>query len=67
LHFLESLGEYNVCSTTYVDEDIVYHEAFDNTRDNHDISMWIVFKTKIILGEGNRDMGPLGLDVGDST
>jgi hypothetical protein len=45
----------------------VYHEAFDNTRDNHDISMWIVFKTKIILGEGNRDMGPLGLDVGDST
>jgi hypothetical protein len=42
----------------------VDHEAFDNTRDNHDISMWIIFEMKIILREGNRDMGPLGPNVG---
>jgi hypothetical protein len=41
----------------------VHHEAFDNTRDNHGISMWIIFETKIILGEGNRDIGPFGPNV----
>jgi hypothetical protein len=26
--------------------------------------MWIVFQTKVILREGNRNMGPLGPNVG---
>ena len=40
----------------YVDQDIVYYEAFDDTRDNHGISMWIILEMKIILRENNRDM-----------
>jgi hypothetical protein len=64
LHLLESLGKYDVCSTACVYQDIVYHEPFNNTRDNHGISMWIVFETKVILLEGNRNMGPLGPNVG---
>jgi hypothetical protein len=48
----------------YVDQDIVYYEAFDDTRDNHGISMWIILEMKIILRKGNMDMRPFGLDVG---
>jgi hypothetical protein len=42
----------------------MHHEALDNTRDSHGVSMWIIFEPKIILGEGKSDMGPLGPNVG---
>jgi hypothetical protein len=34
-----------------------------NIRDDHGISVRVIFETKIILREGNRDMGPFGPDV----
>jgi hypothetical protein len=64
LHLLEGLGKYDVCGAACVDPDIVHHKVFDDTRDNHCIFMWIILKTKIILTKGNRDMGPLGPNVG---
>jgi hypothetical protein len=42
----------------------VYYKAFDDTRDNHNISMWIIFEMKILLRKGDGDMRPFGLDVG---
>jgi hypothetical protein len=40
------------------------NKTFDYIGDNHDISVRIIFKTKIIMREGNRNVGPLGPDVG---
>jgi hypothetical protein len=42
----------------------VNYETFDYIRDNHGISVWVIFETKIILKESNRDMGPFGPNVG---
>jgi hypothetical protein len=42
----------------------VYYETFDYTRDNHGFSVRVIFETKIIMKEGNRDMVPFGPDVG---
>jgi hypothetical protein len=42
----------------------VHYEAFDNIGDTNDIYMWIIFKTKIILREGNMNVGPLHPNVG---
>jgi hypothetical protein len=42
----------------------VHHEDFYDTRDNHSIFMRIILGTKIILGKGTRNMGPLGPNVG---
>jgi hypothetical protein len=64
LHFPESIDKYDTYSTTYVNQNIVYYKTFDYTRDNHGISVWVIFETKIILRESNRDMGSFGPDVG---
>jgi hypothetical protein len=64
LHFPESLDKYDVCNTSCVNQNIVYYETFYYTRDNHGISVRVIVETKIILREGNRDMGPFGPDVG---
>jgi hypothetical protein len=42
----------------------VHDKAFYDTRDNHVISMWIILDMKIILRKGDRNMGPLGPNVG---
>ncbi len=39
-------------------------KSLDNTRYNHGIIVRIVFKLKILLGEGDWDMRPLGSDEG---
>ena len=57
LHLPESLGKYDVCITAYVNQNIVDYETFDYTRDNHVIFVRVIFKTKIVLREGNRNMG----------
>jgi hypothetical protein len=64
LHLLEGLGKYDICRTAYINQDIVHHEAFYDTWDNHGIYMWIVLEMKVLMRKGDRDMGPLGPDVG---
>jgi hypothetical protein len=60
----EIFDKYDICSTICVDQNIMDYKTFDYTGDNHDISVWIIFKTKIFLREGNRNVGPLGPNVG---
>jgi hypothetical protein len=64
LHLLEGFDNYDICYATCVNQDIVYHEAFYDTWDNHGISMWIILEMKIVLRKGDRNMGPLGPNVG---
>jgi hypothetical protein len=63
-HLPESFGKYDIYNIACVDHNIVDYEICYYTGDNHGISMWIIFKTKIILRKGNRNVGPLVTDVG---
>jgi hypothetical protein len=42
----------------------VNQKSLDDTRYNHSIVVRIVFELKILLREGDWDMGPLGPDEG---
>jgi hypothetical protein len=59
LHLLESLCKYNVHCTACVNQNIVDQKPLDDTRYNHSIVVWIIFEMKILLGEGDWDVGPL--------
>jgi hypothetical protein len=62
--YLEGFDKYDIYHTSRINQDIVYHKAFYDTRDNHSIPMWIVLETKVLLRKGDRNMGTLGPDVG---
>jgi hypothetical protein len=60
----ESFCKYDVRCTACVNQNIVDQKSLDNTRYNHGIIVWIVFKLKILLGEGDWDMRPPGSNKG---
>jgi hypothetical protein len=64
LHLSESLCKYDVYCTVCVNQNIVNQKSLDDTRYNHGIIVGIVFKLKILLGEGDWYMRPLGFDEG---
>jgi predicted nucleic acid-binding Zn ribbon protein len=64
LHLPKSLCKYNVRCTACVNQNIVNQKSLDDTRYNHSIVVRIVFELKILLREGDWDMGPLGPDEG---
>jgi hypothetical protein len=43
LHLLEGLYKYNVCCTTYVNQNIVNQKTLDDTRYDHSIIVRIIF------------------------
>jgi hypothetical protein len=53
LHLSESLCKYDVCCTACVNQNIMDQKSLDDTRYNHGIIVRIVFKLKILLGEGD--------------
>jgi hypothetical protein len=61
---LKGFGKYDIWCAAYVNQDIMHHKAFYDIWDNHGISMWIILETKIVLRKGDRNMGPLGPNVG---
>jgi hypothetical protein len=64
LHLSESLCKYDIRCTARVNKNIVDQESLDDTRYNRGIIVRIVFKLKILLGEGDWDMRPLASDEG---
>jgi hypothetical protein len=58
LHLFEGLSKYNIRCTACVNQNIVDQKSFDNTRNNHSIIVRVILKLKILLGEGNRNVGP---------
>ena len=39
-------------------------KSFDDARDNHSIIVRVILEQKVLLGEGNWDVGPFRLDEG---
>jgi hypothetical protein len=58
LHLSEGLSKYNIHCTNCVNQNIVDQKSFDNTRNDHSIVVRVILELKILLGEGNRDVGP---------
>ena len=53
----------SVC-TACVNQNIVDEKSFDDTRYDHSIIVRVILELKVLLGEGDWDMGPFGLDEG---
>jgi hypothetical protein len=62
LYLPERFCKDDVCCATCVYKDIVYQESLDDTRYDHCIIMRIVLELKVLLGEGDWYVCPLGLD-----
>ena len=58
LHLPESLCKYNIRCTACVDQNNVNQETFDDTRYDHSIIVRVIFELKVLLGEGDWDVGP---------
>jgi hypothetical protein len=58
LHLSEGLSKYDIRCTACINQNIVDQKSFDNTRNNHSIIVRVILELKILLGEGNWDVGP---------
>jgi hypothetical protein len=64
LHLSEGFGKYDVCCTAYINQNIVDQKSLDNTKYDHSIIVRVIFELKVLLGEGDWYVRPLGLDEG---
>jgi hypothetical protein len=58
LHLSEGLSEYDVSCTACINQNIVDQKSLNDTRYDHSIIMRIILELKVLLGEGNWDVGP---------
>jgi cytochrome c-type biogenesis protein CcmH/NrfF len=58
LHLSESLSKYNIRCTVCVNQNIMDQKSFDDTRSNHSIIVRVILELKVLLREGNWDLGP---------
>jgi hypothetical protein len=58
LHLSEGLSKYNIRCTACINQNIVDQKSFDNTRNNHSIIVRVILELKVLLREGNWDVGP---------
>jgi hypothetical protein len=64
LHLSEGLSKYDIRCTAYVNQNIMNQKSFDDTRYDHSIIVRVIFELKVLLGEGDWDVGSFGLDEG---
>jgi hypothetical protein len=64
LHLSEGLTKYDICCTACVNQNIMDQKPLDDTRYDHSIIVRVILKLKVLLGEGDWDVGPFGLDEG---
>jgi hypothetical protein len=64
LHLSEGLSKYNICCTACINQNIVDQKSFDDARNYHSIIVSVILELKVLLGEGNWDVGPFRLDEG---
>jgi hypothetical protein len=64
LHLSEGLSKYDIRCTTCVDQNIMDQKFLDDTRYDHSIIVRVIFELKVLLGEGDWDARPFGLDEG---
>jgi hypothetical protein len=58
LHLSEGISKYDIRCTAGINQNIVDQKSFDNTRNNHGIIVRVILVLKVLLGEGNWDVGP---------
>jgi hypothetical protein len=58
LHLSECLSKYDIHCATYINQNIMDQKSVDDTRYDHSIIVRVIFELKVILGEGDWDMGP---------
>jgi hypothetical protein len=58
LHLSEGLSKYDVSCTAYINQNIMDQKSLDDTRYDHSIIMRIILELKVLLGEGDWDVGP---------
>jgi hypothetical protein len=58
LHLSEGLSKYDVSCTACINQNIVDQKSLDDARYDHSIIMRIILKLKVLLGEGDWDVGP---------
>jgi hypothetical protein len=56
LHLSKSLSEYDICYTACINQNIMDQKSLDDTRYDHSIIVWVIFKLKVLLGEGDWDV-----------
>jgi hypothetical protein len=64
LHLSEGLSKYNIRCIACINQNIVDQKSFDNARNDHSIIVRVILELKVLLGEGNWDVGPSRLDEG---
>jgi hypothetical protein len=64
LHLSEGLSKYNIRCTACINQNIVDQKSFDDARNNHSIIVRVILELKVLLGDGNWDVGPFQLDEG---
>jgi hypothetical protein len=62
LHLSEGLSKYDIRCTAYINQNIMDQKSLNDTRYDHSIIMRVIFELKVLLGEGDWDVGPFRLD-----
>jgi hypothetical protein len=58
LHLSEDLSKYDIRYTACINKNIMDHKSLDDTRYDHRIIVRVIFELKVLLGEGDWDVGP---------
>jgi hypothetical protein len=58
----KGLSKYDIHCTACVNQKIMDQKSLDDTRYDHSIIMRVIFKLKVLMGEGDWNVGPLRLD-----
>jgi hypothetical protein len=58
LHLSESLSKYDIRCTACINQNIMDQKSLDDTRYDHSIIVRVIFELKVLLGEGDWDVGP---------
>jgi hypothetical protein len=64
LHLSEGLSKYDIRCTACINQNIMDQKSLDDTRYDHSIIVRVIFELKVILGEGDWDIGPFLFDEG---
>jgi hypothetical protein len=64
LHLSEGLSKYDIRYTACINQNIMDQKSLNDTRYDHSIIMRVIFELKVLLGEGDWDVGPFWLDEG---
>jgi hypothetical protein len=57
LHLSEGLSKYDIHCTACINQNIMDQKSLNDARYDHIIIMRVIFELKVLLGEGDWDVG----------